>query len=253
MGSSAQTALLGKCPRTCTGGVSGGLWTVYLTQDGDLEQAAGLSSGVAMGYIPIVIFGVTGGLSYGSLQVFAQAEYVWAASYDGSQYVYFTGSHGSVYAFAATGVGSSVYNHQILGSGAQFLYRLNTSCFGGNLYMAALDLGIGSPPVQYQPLKIVATASLLASSPIVSQIDVAAGGEASINTFFNVMPLGGCLIAIVMAGGLTPGQPVVIYRTGGSLVGSINATPDSTHGYYAYNYIAIPNINKYTPNSFVLP
>ena len=119
--------------------------------------------------------------------------------------------------------------------------------------MAALDLGIGSPPVQYQPLKIVATASLLASSPIVSQIDVAAGGEASINTFFNVMPLGGCLIAIVMAGGLTPGQPVVIYRTGGSLVGSVNATPDSTHGYYAYNYIAIPNINKYTPNSFVLP
>ena len=253
LNSATQNALLGKCPRTCTGGSAGGLWTVYLTQDGNLEQAAGLSSGVTIGHVPTVIFGVTGGLSYGDLQVFTQAEYVWAASYDGFQYVYFTGAHGSVYAFAATGVGSSVSNFQAIGSSAQFLYRLNTACFGGKLYMAALDLEIGSPPSQYQPLKIITTASLLASSPVVSQIDVATSGEATINTFFNVMPLGGCLIAIVMAGGLAPGQPVVIYRTNGSLVGSVNADPDLTHGYYAYNYIAIPNINRYTPNPFIIP
>lgn len=250
--STHQNQLLGKCPRIVTGTTNN--WLLWLTQDGDLEQAAGLSSGVAIGHISIVTFSSAGAFSYADQQIFSQQEYVWAASYDGTGLIYFSGNKGSVYSYDITTLGRpSILNSNIFGSSGVFTYRLNTSCFGGNLYFAALNLSKLSPPSQHQPLQIATTASLLASAPVISHIDVVAAGEASVNTFFNVQQLGGCLLAVVMAGGATP-QVIVIFRSNGDLVGAISNSPDlGVHQYFMFNFIAIPNYRTYTPNSFIIP
>ncbi len=161
--------------------------------------------------------------------------------------------NGSVNAHSITGVNPSVINTHILGPSAIFLYRLNTACFGGSLYFAALDLELGSPPTQFEPLKIATTASLLASSPVISQINTNAVTFVA-NKIFNVMPLGNCLLAVIVADNSAGGgQPVLIYRTDGSIVEVIYARTTFPGYYLAYNYIAIPGYRTYTPNSFIIP
>lgn len=240
-----QTTLLGKCPRTLTVYSSGGRSVVYLTQDGNMEQAAGLSSTVPIGYVVAVTFTTAGSFAYSTQQILLNfAERVWAASYDGTQYIYFTGEFGSVYVLPIAGGGSPVLNANIFGGSWQFLFRLNTSCFGGKLFFAALKANLGSPPV-VQGMKIADAASLASGVALVTTLPSSSG-----TPYFTVSPIGNCLFATVEGNGTSSGQRLSIYRTSDrTLVKQI--ITESTLA-YVFNVISLPT-NTYSPNTFITP
>lgn len=241
--SDQNNVLLGKCPRVLKGS------TLYFSQDGDLEQAAGLSSGVAIGNSVHVSWPAPTTFGYGQSVIFSQPEYVWAISYDGLGNMYFTGAHGSV-ARVSSGSTPDITNSHILGSSANFLFRLSSVISGGVLYFAGINLQIGSPPVSYQKLKKVTTASLDANAPVVTEID-GATGVSTTNSYFNVIPLGNCQLVLVYAFGTSPGQGIGIYRLSGGVI--VDFVELISQPYYMYNVVAVPNYSQYTPNTFVNP
>lgn len=259
----ADQRLLGKVPRFVSNFGS----SIIFTQDGDLEQAAGLVSGVPAGYIVTAIFTAPSTFNFSETQIFPSGELVWGASYNvNTSQTFWTGNKGTIGAGFTTG-SLSVINTHVFGSTAEYLNRINTVIMNGSLYIAAINLttDLGSPPilVSYNPLKIVTLASILAAAPVVSQIQtVTAPGFSSA---WNFMPLNGCLFAVVLSekgclAGLINNpaghQVVEIYSFITGYVGSITATTSSSaanSGYMAFNYIALTGYGVYTPNTYTLP
>lgn len=230
--SDTNAKLLGKCPRIYAwAGGSGG---VYLTQDGDLEQAAGLSSGVTVGAVVNIVFNAPSSFSYNETIIIPNVtERVWAGSYDGTSNVYWTGQFGSV--AVSNGLGTPfIINTKIFGSTGQFNFRLNTSYFAGILHFAALQLTTSAGVL---PIRMATGASLIAGTPAITGISL-------ITSVFNIVPVGSCLIAITIAA-----PTLEIYRIDNSHLVSI---PVTQSGGSIYNIISVPQ-GVYTPNSLINP
>lgn len=245
--SDTNVKLLGKCPRVFAfaGGTTAGVGA-FFTQDGDLEQAAGLSSTVPVGYAVSAIYTAPSTFTYNEFEIFSNNfERVYALSYDGTQYFYWTGQYGSV--AISTGLGDPyVVNPYIFGGGPgeyQFLYRLNTACFAGNLYFCALELQVGMSPPAYAEMLKVTTASLLALTPVVTPVPGAPSSSTGA-AVFNALPLGNCLMVLT-----SPSLEVDILTTAGQPVERILLSQNGQ----IYNVVALPNYETYAPNSFINP
>lgn len=224
--------LIGKCPRVIQNN------KIYFTQDGDLEQATSQTSGVAEGDIVMLDLASfnSSGLSTTTI-LLNNLEYVWAASFDGADTIYFTGQAGSVvkYTVSTDTVDSRYLN--FLGLGILFGYRLNTTYFNGYLYMVP----------QQMPLYI----------GMIIQV-TAFGGSGTVTHFadpgftvegaFNFTPLGNCLGILTSA--TVPGSSIarmLIYKLGGEYMAAF--PPGDNREFY--NVVPIGNISTVTPNNFV--
>ena len=239
--------LLGKCPRVLIGG------KLYFTQDGSLEQDASLSSGVNRGNI--LQFNIAAGFNSGNLSqlaIFDNQEWVWAASYDGTQFIYFTGQSSSVVVFSPLlNVVDNTYLY-VLGAGNNFINRLN-SCY----FQVGPTTGVHNAFLYWTSVQIYGFNSLmsvdvytLSTTPAVVQFqslptEIAGSGKAH-----NFLPLGNCLGVLTtnhqdpVSGNCANGI-VAIYNLNGTYVGQINLSA----GQSIYNLIAVPDVSVYTPTN----
>lgn len=226
--------LLGKCPRLY---ISQNV--IHFSQDGDLETAGGLSSGVPHGSIvalTLSTFG-SGGLAVTSVLDPARQEDIWSASFDGANFWYIS-NKGTV--VSVNQITSAVTTNLTIFSTANFAFRVNTTIYQGVMYFAAIRLTIGAVTDNF--MRTVTTASLLASSPVVSHFTTP-----GIVNYFMVTPLGNCLIAITALFPTTiPGNVIVINIATGAIVGEIAISIGGI-----FNVVPIPGVNTYTPNSLV--
>jgi|GEM_PF-4665673 len=229
--------LIGKCPRVLM--PYAGNNYIFFTQDGDLEQATGQSSGVTTGDIVLLNLGTfsSGGIS--TALIFPNdVEYVWAASYDGLGNIYFTGNRGSIGKFNVATSAVTVYNN-VAGIGLQMLYRANSSFFNGYLYVT---------PQHFASYNgFIVQVSTLGGTPAITQFQQPAGGH--IDGLFNFLPLGNCLGILTSAAiaGVSPAF-VGIYRLDGTYLSTI---PLLGAGEEFYNVVAIPNVSATTPNNYL--
>lgn len=227
--------LIGKCPRILQNN------KLYFTQDGDLEQATGQNSTVTKGAIIILDVSDFSSSGVSSHVIIPNVlEYVWAASYDGGDTIYFTGNLTTVAKYSiSAGAVTALYSN-FLGLGIAFHYRLNTTYFNGYLYMTPQQMPV------YIGMIIQVTAF---------------GGSGTINHFqqppghtvsgaFNFTPLGNCLgiltSAYIRASGILP--QVNIYKVDGTFLSNIS-TPLTTEEFY--NVVPIGGIPNTTPNNYL--
>lgn len=225
--------LIGKCPRVLIGN------QLFFTQDGDLEQATGQSSTVAVG--DIVILDITtfnsGGLS--TMTVFLNhIENVWSASYDGAGRIYFVGEFTSIGLYTIASGPPPIRYLYAGGIGLQMSYRANSVYYLGNLYVTPQHLP------SYNGMII--DVSTLGGVVSIGQFDVPTGS--TINGMFNFIPLGNCLGVLTSA--RVPGDSpahIALYFLDGTYVERFTIPSEEEY----YNVIPIPNVPVTTPNNFV--
>ena len=239
-----SNSLLGMCPRILYNGL------IFFTWDGDLAAAGGLSPGLPPNEIPILqtsTFNSSGILTFSPGM--PTGEYVWAASYDGAGHIYWTGQHGSLTITNTNPLSPIQYQFypNIFGTYSFFKYRLNTNIIGPLIWFSSLNFEFGSPPV-LSPLPVGNVANMLSGTPTVGYYASLPGTKA----YYNVCPVGACLVAIVSASaGTTSAPSQLIFITKKTADVAVIAQINVPEG-YLYNTIAIPSTST-TPNSFVLP
>ena len=244
--------LKGKCPRIMQKG------TIYFTQDGDLETSSGISSGIAVGSTIALSLGTfsSGGISTIASVISGGTEYVWTASFDGVNTIWFGGNLGTIVQFSISS--NSVTNTYPFGMGSngsthRTLRRRGNSIFYlGNLIVTNLGnflIGVDIPAISIN-------VASLATTPVVIPFQGSPTGTYTLG--FSGMPtaLGNCLLLIPSIGGTTEttgGLPAAIgvYNLSGTLLQHIPITADGIHTPSVYNVVAIPNISTYTPTTLV--
>lgn len=239
----ADQRLRGKCPRVVVAR-SGGKPMLYFTEDGNLEASAGLSSGVTDGSIVKLDLSVfsAGGLSVQSIYTGSNYAKVLAASYDGSNTIYFTTKDSSVvsYNVATQSVASTATNAM----GSVFLNWVNSTYFNGKLYVASL-FNYATPQMY-----IVDVLSLI--TPPISVTPMAIFNYLPMN----IRPLGNCLMVVTAnkpaSGTFAEGGALLLYKTDGAFLGYIvgSSAAGVEHKSY-YNIIPFAGVGVYYPNSFV--
>lgn len=231
--------LIGKCPRVLIPYM--GTQTLFFTQDGDLEQATGQSSGVVEGDVVLLDTSTfsSGGLS--TLNIIKNdIEFVWAASYDGVGNIYFTGNRFSIGKLNLSTSAITVFSN-VGGAGRLMSYRCNSVYFNGFLYLTpqhspSLGGGVG----------MFVMVSSLGGLPAIGFFQQPPG--APIDGLFNFMPLGNCLG--IMTSAAVQGDSassVLIYKTDGTYLSSIPLFSNEEF----YNVIPIANIAATTPNNYL--
>lgn len=225
--------LIGKCPRVLIGG------KLYLTQDGNLEQATGQSSGVDTGDIVILDitdFG-TGGIT--TQAIFSnKIEHVWAASYNGAGIIYFTGEFTSVASYDVATATPTVYP-TIAGAGIHMAYRANTTFFNGLLYIVA----------QHMPtFNGIIVDPLTLSAPGYTLDQFEQPTSAHMDGMFNFTPLGNCL-GILTSAAIASDSPAIVglYKTDGTYLASIPLAANEEF----FNVVAVGNVLNTTPNNYL--
>ncbi len=223
--------LIGKCPRVLVNGL------LYFTQDGDLEQATGQTSGILEGEIVVLDTSDFSGTGLSTRTVFVnQSEYAWAASYDGGSNIYFTGNKTSICKWdVPTDSSLAVYSF-VAGAGSLMQYRANSSYFPPKLYI--------TPQVLPGYTGMIVNTASIGSLP--TQFTQPPGGD--LGALFNFKPIGNCLG--VMTSAKTPGGDVPyvsIHKLDGTFVSNIPLTTNEEF----YNVVPIQGITVITPNNYV--
>ncbi len=243
--------MLGKCPRIIMNISSGGapVPTMIFTQDGSLEQDAGLTSGVAAG--DLVLLDLTtfnsGGLSVRTTSIPANTDYIWGATFDLANSIWFLGKNGTLMrGFISPGsahLNFSGPNYSTLTLG---LIRLNIKYYQGKLYCTNLQSNAVSPGIFTVDL------TGLPLVPVV-YFGICTANESAFYHPNNVLPLGNCLVLVTGEGGDTSyptGQTkgaIMVYKTDGTFLMSC----DWNAGQSVYNVVAIPGVTVDKPNGFV--
>lgn len=231
--------LLGKCPRVLLNG------KLFFTQDGNLEDYT-TSSGVAMGDIVILDLGTfnAGGLSTATIFL-NTLQNVWAASYDGIDTIYFTGTDanavsGATGSIAKYTVSSATvaarYLHALPGSNLQ--KRANTSFAAGVLYFAIWNMAsvYGTFAINSADIGTTNTPHLFPTPP---------GTLSSVNPL-NIKPIGNCMIAITYSVPNNAGGYIAIFHRDAYFINKLHLN-DSEEVYNVIPFL----VGSYTPNSFV--
>lgn len=245
--------LIGKCPRVLamSGTSSPPSPNIYFTQDGTLEADISGASGVAEGFIPILNLGA--GFSAGSIStqqiLLNEAEYVWAATYDGAGNIWFMGQLGTAAVYSvSTNTVTTRYGNALgtyLSSARTLQRRGNIKYYGGRIFVASLGA--------FQPLGFGQGCLYFDVSSLPSSNAALFTGNLSNPSAFahNILPLGNCLVAVTIESGATPTTPnngaIDIYDTNGIF----RECCELNTGEAIYNLIAIGNVNVYTPNNYV--
>ena len=233
--------LLGKCPRVLTNG------KLFFTQEGDLETFTA-SSTVPAG--SIVILDTTdftsGGLS--EKVIFANnLQNVWAASFDGIDTIYFTGTDVNT----ISGAGGSVAKYTVSSDtvvahylhifpGANIHSRCNTTYFAGRLIICVYHMYAGSSLIFSFDVSTFGTTN--------TYINFIPSPDAAAQYPFNFKPLGNCY-------GIATSTPGTVNLTGILTMYKLDGTKASQmtlgDGSEIYNVIPFGGFSTYTPNSFV--
>lgn len=226
--------LLGKCPRVIMNN------KIWFTQDGDLEQAAGLVSGVAEGStisLDLATFNAGGiaqqGFSFTN-------EYLWGATYDGAGHIHYIGNKGTLATLDLSTNALHLYRNTLF---AEAFFRLNVRYYNTKLYISALQFNVGAGSAGTMVVDPATRAGTLfgAFTP--------AGGTVPATSHYNALPLGqSCLIAVTYDGyqnASHPGGGIAFFDSGGNYQGHIEVPAGSL-----YNIIAFAGISTYSPTSF---
>lgn len=234
--------LLGKCPR-CVVTVTGKTM-LYLTEDGNLESSASLSSGVADGSIVKMSLDnfTSGGIATQAIYSAPMYSKVLAASFDGSNTIYFTTKDGNIIRYNPTS--QTVVNTTAAIPSAVFLNWVNTSYFNGRLFIVSTFNYTTPSLFSVDVLSLVTPPVAVVSFP-----------EFSTDYFMTALPLGSCLLAVTAyhfpADGDHEGGKVFLFKTDGTFLGYLlGSATSAVQGKSLYNLVYAPNINSYTPNSF---
>lgn len=241
-GSGSDASLLGKCPRIYHPSES----EIYFTQDGDLEQAGGLVSGVAAGSIVRVSIASSSTVGFGTVPTVLQnSEYVWGATYDGIDHYYFFGKNSSMSSYDITTASIDHYHFNVIGftrfasAAVTMNFRANIKYCSGNIYITFISL---NKPAIYETECIVLPVSSFPTTPTTTIFTVTGFLQGS----FTFTPIGSCLCAITGYNGNR--SYVLIYRLDGTFINNISVSQGQL-----YNVVAIPGYPNYFPNNFVSP
>lgn len=233
IGGFQDAKLLGKCPRII---INNNIW---FTQDGDLEIAAGLSSGVAEGSVinlDLATFS-SGGIAVRS--PFFTDEYIWGAAYDGIGNIYYVGAKGTLLVLNLSTSGGTVFRHILF---TEAFFRLNVKYYTGKLYISALQFNVGAGSAGTIVVDATTHAGTLFSA------FTPAGGTVPATSHYNAYPIGQCTIAVTYDGYQNAshlGGGVAFFNTTGGYLGHI----DIPIGNW-YNIIPFIGIGYYLPTSF---
>lgn len=238
----ADAKLLGKCPRVVSNGTNR-KQTLYFTQDGSMEQLTPLSSGVANGSIVALALDTfsSGGLTTHVLRAGHSNGWVWAASFDGSQTIYFITQDNTlvtydVIALAPTGTYEDI-NPTVSGISDS---RINTRYWNGNLYISSFHFA-GTAAALTQGV-------FVGSLPLTSNFPVA---DPQGFNHFNVLPLGNCLMVVTMWDGSLNRLALGLFKLDGTFLEYIGGFATAPTNESVYNLVYVPGINIYTPNNLV--
>lgn len=242
--------LIGKVPRVLATHIVNSNLGIYFTQDGTLETDISGSSGILEGYI-VVLDLASGfvGANISTQQILLnQTEYVWAAAYDGADTIWFLGQFGTMGKYSiSTNTVVSRYGNSLgvfSSTARKLLRRGNMKYFNGRMFVSSLG---PFDPIGFAQGCLYLDVATLPTSTNATLFT----GNLSFPSLFahNILPLGNCLVVATFDnGGLTPGQgSVQLYKTDGTFMMAtfLNA------GQAVYNFIALQNVNVYTPNNLI--
>jgi hypothetical protein len=240
---------LGKCPRVMLNISLGGAPTPHIifTQDGSLEQNAGLVSGVLAGDIVVLDLNTFSGsgITVMTTTIPVNTQQIWAACYDGANTIWFMGQGGAL-AKGFISPSSSVFSFvaPTYATGINLALRSNMSFFQSTLYVTSLNGSIFSGGSTVARIDI----SALPSVPVTVFSSVPGNGAASKHAH-NVLPLGNCLVLVTTEGGEPSGAEgaILVYRTNGVFLMSCLWN----NGQSVYNVVVIGGITVYTPNGLM--
>jgi hypothetical protein len=230
--------LRGKCPRVLIGGTD-----LYFSQDGDMETAGGLISGIPAGEIVKLSLATFSGSGISTVNILtAPSEYVWAACYDGIDTIYFSGVNGTLAKYSVSGaaVTATYLNAFPIAS-----FRLNTKFQGIGIFASSLQF-TGSTTGTF----VLLTTSLPAISRIAFGNFTPPGGTVANNaSHYNCLPLGNCLVLVTYDNWADSGHPqggIAVFTTTGVFQGVIQLVAGNI-----YNVVAIKGVDVYTPTTLV--
>jgi len=226
--------LLGKCPRVLVNNI------LYFTQDGYVEQAASLTSGVGEGYI--VQYDTTSGSPSGlsTHQILLNnAEYVWSASYDAvNNLIYFVGKAGTIAIYSlATNTVTTRYANKLA---VTFTFSQNTKYYNNTLYVSGF--AVGTLMVSTTSLS---TAPVTAFSPLI----LPGGTGVDNKSQWNFSPIQGRCYGVLTynSDNVSQGAGIALYSLTGTLIELIWQR-DLMH----YNVIQIPKITSIAGSTLLL-
>lgn len=230
--------LRGKCPRVITNNY------IYFTQDGDMETSGGLPSSILPAYIVKLDLSTfsSGGLSSQAIFFLPSVEYIYAATFDGSDTIWFAGVSGTLARYSVSADATlNVYANAL----PVCAYRLNIKFFINWIFASSLSFtGLTTGTV-------VLTATALPTVTRVNFQNFTPPGSVVANnaSHYNSLPLGNCLVAVTYdnwADTAHPAGGVAIFRIDGALVEIIPLAAGNI-----YNVAPISNVSVYTPTSLV--
>ena len=224
--------------------------TVFFTMDGTLSQDIGGGIPVPVGYIATLDLTATfDGSGFGTKEIIGGgADQVWAASFNGSDSIFFMGKNGTLmkYNIATDTVTSGMLNAM----GTQsFVLRGNIKCYLNDTIYAS-SLGAFSLATSKGAMKIDITNFPSSTTPTLFNT----GGPAIelYKNIHNIMPLGNCLVLVTEEGYnntyfSTERGRIGVFDVDGVFLMEIYLGV----GQNVYNVIPIPNVLTYTPTSLI--
>lgn len=224
--------LLGKCPRAI---INNQIW---FTQDGDLEQAASLSSTIPEGSVINLDLATFSSAGISTRSFFAD-EYIWGATYDGLNTLYYVGNEGTLITVNLTTLAANLFRH-VLFTLAEF--RLNAKYYSGKIYVSSLkfDAGIVNTGT------IIVDAGTRAVTPF--QSFNASSSLVPTSSHYNFQPLGQCVGVLTYDGYQNvshKGGGVSLFKLDGTHLGDIPIDVGNL-----YNVIPFTGVSIYTPTSY---
>lgn len=229
--------LRGKCPRVIGGS------DIYFTQDGNMETTGGNTSGVPIGDVVVLATGSFNAGGIALVSIFnSPSEYVWAATYDGINTIYFAGVNGTLAKYSISAV---AVTNRYINAFAVSNSRLNIKYFANQILASSLGfagLTTGTVSLSTPALPTITVTPFANFTPPGSTV-------ANNASHYNALPLGNCLVAVTYdnyADSAHPQGGVALFKLDGTFVGTIPLLAGDV-----YNVVAVPNISVYVPTSLV--
>ncbi len=232
--------LIGKCPRVFTNRI------IHFTQDGDLEQTTSQVSGVGIGDAVFLDVDTFSGAGISTKTIILNLiEYVWAASYDGVDTIWYVGQKGTLVQYSLSGAAVVLprYLNVMVGMANT---RLNAKFYNNKLYQSTEG---GYSFAYPNTASIIFDISTLGGSNTIVPFQpfTPPAGTGPNRQHWVFKPLNGCTGVLTWENDAGINSGIAVFGYDGTFYGLINNPIKGN----IYNVIAIPNVSIYAPNSLV--